>query len=48
MYKVQADEKEEDSSYGPEPIPNIMIGTEKDLILTTPLAVWSWDRQVSL
>ena len=44
MYKIQIPENEEDTAHTPEPIPNIVVGSEKDLILTTPTVVWAWDR----
>jgi mediator of RNA polymerase II transcription subunit 13 len=44
MYKIQKFDAEEDTLHNPEPIPNIVVGSEKDLILTSPTAIWAWDR----
>uniref|UniRef100_A0A914ZAK8 Mediator of RNA polymerase II transcription subunit 13 n=1 Tax=Panagrolaimus superbus TaxID=310955 RepID=A0A914ZAK8_9BILA len=44
MYKIQKSDAEEDTAHNPEPIPNIVVGSEKDLILTSPTAIWAWDR----
>uniref|UniRef100_A0A7E4UXY5 Mediator of RNA polymerase II transcription subunit 13 n=1 Tax=Panagrellus redivivus TaxID=6233 RepID=A0A7E4UXY5_PANRE len=30
--------------HAPEPIPTIIVGSERDLVTTSPASIWAWDR----